>query len=147
MLLNYPPTLYGREPFFDRITQTIRDRFLMRRQFHRNDRKSPWNRFTSCAALTLYLFALVVIPALHGHDCENGTATCCEHSETIPDQNSVPVDSCPICEFVHLVVPFFTVSEPLLYRTDIVDEVCVVVSIPSVAHATILPPCRAPPVI
>jgi len=104
-----------------------------------------WNRFISCAALGLYIVALVVLPALHEHGCEHDAATCCEHSESSP---ILPVssDTCSICEFAHLAIPFFVVSEPLLSQADICSEISFTVSIPSVTEVAVLPPCRAPPV-
>jgi hypothetical protein len=113
------------------------------------NRKSFWNRFAACAALGLYVFALVVMPALHGHSCghhADTTDTCCQHSEHAPD---VPLsdDPCPICEFAHLAIPFFVMSEPLLLQMDIVAQISFTVSIPLVADAAILPTCRAPPVL
>jgi hypothetical protein len=104
-----------------------------------------WNRFTSCAVLGLYVLALVVLPALHGHGCEQDAATCCEHSESSPIF-PVSSDTCSICEFAHLAIPFFEISEPLPLQADTCSEIFFTVSIPSVAEVTVLPPCRAPPV-
>ena len=110
------------------------------------NQKPFWSRFISCAALGLYVFALVAMPALHGHSCEHPAETCCNHSEHVPD---VPLsdDPCPICEFAHLAIPFFVISEPLLLQADIVVQISFTVSIPLVADAAVLPPCRAPPVL
>ena len=117
----------------------------MRKRFFHNNRKPIGSRFVSCIALGLYVLALVVLPALHGHGCEHDTATCCKHSESPP---ILPVsnDSCSICEFAYLAIPFFEISEPPLFQADINSEISFTVSIPSVAEATLLPPCRAPPV-
>ena len=108
------------------------------------NRNSLWSRSVSCTALVLYTFALVVVPALHTHGGDCSAAACCE-------QHSVPhapdhVD-CSICEFAHLVIPFFVASDPLSLETDVVLERLLTVSLPSVVEATILPPCRAPPVL
>jgi hypothetical protein len=115
-------------------------------RFRRNNRMPLWSRLVSCAALGLYLFALVILPAMHGHSCEHAADTCCGHSESAP-QHVPDADDCPICEFALLAVPYFTVAEPLLWQAESVSDVSFVVSIPSVADVTALPPCRAPPVI
>ena len=113
-----------------------------------NNRKPRWSRFVVCAALGLYLPTLVSVPMLHTHGCEHDVKVCCNGH---PASGHIPApdsdDSCLACEFAHLVIPFFMISEPLVWRTDIVDEICVTVSVPSVAHATALPPCRAPPAV
>ena len=118
---------------------------MMKRHCGKN--RNPFrNRFVSCAALGLYVFALIVLPGLHGHNCERPVETCCEHSEPAPCLPNSD-DSCPICEFAVLVVPFFVVAEPLLWRVDAVSEISFTLSIPPVANVTDLPPCRAPPVV
>ena len=119
--------------------------FSMSKQFHCEDQKPFWNRFISCTALGLYVCACVAMPALHGHSCEHPAETCCEHSESAPDIPAAD-DPCPICEFAHLVVPFFVFSEPLLLQAVSVSQISFTVSIPLVADAAALPPCRAPPV-
>jgi hypothetical protein len=119
-------------------------------QRYRSANQTPLgSRLVSCVALGVYLVALVVMPAWHGHACEHEhtTETCCEHSDHVPDSPPVSDNSCPICEFAHLAVPFHTIAEPLLWQADIVSEISFAVSIPSVGHATALPPCRAPPVL
>jgi len=110
-------------------------------------RKQTWSRLIACATLGLYLIALVIMPALHRHDCEHAAEICCEHSESPPHPTPHSDDSCPICEFALLAVPYLTVSEPLLWQSDIVSELFFTDSILSVAYVTTLPPCRAPPVI
>ena len=105
-----------------------------------------WSRSVSCAVLGLYAFILTVIPILHNHGCEHPDETCCEHSDpgpTIPDSD----DSCLICEFAVLAVPYLMVSESLVWQPDVVSEICLTLSIPPVADVTDIPPCRAPPVI
>ena len=118
--------------------------------FRRNNRKPQRIRFAACTALGLYLLTLFAVPMLHTHGCEHAVQTCC-HDHPAPDSKHVPVpdsdDSCPVCEFAHHVISFFMISEPLIGQTNSVDEVWVTISIPSVAHATALPPCRAPPVV
>ena len=103
-------------------------------------------RLISCVALGLYVFALVVLPGLHGHGCDHPVETCCEHSESTPDLPDSD-DACPICEFAVLAVPFLTASDPLLWQPDTVSEISFTLSIPPVADATDLPPCRAPPIV
>ena len=109
-------------------------------RLHTNNRKPQWNRFVSCAALGLCLFALVAMPALDQHIFHHSAVTYSEHS-------SDSENTCPICQFVRLVTPYFVDIELVPLPTDIVVETCLTVSIPSVAYATALPPCRAPPVV
>ncbi|MDR0326805.1 MAG: hypothetical protein LBI05_00765 [Planctomycetaceae bacterium] len=117
-------------------------------RFRNKNRKSLWSRLVTYAALGLYLFALVILPALHRLCCEHThAASCCEHSEHTPQPTHDSDDSCPICEFAQLVVPYWTVSEPLLRQPDIGFTISFILLAPSVAHATILPPCRAPPAV
>ena len=118
-------------------------------RLHTNNRKPQWSRFISCAVLGLYLLTLFAVPMLHTHGCEHEVQTCCsEHSDSVPSHVPIPDsdDSCPVCEFANLIIPFFTVSEPFVWRTDIAGEVYVTISALPVAYAIILPPCRAPPV-
>ena len=117
--------------------------------FCRNNRKPQRIRIASCAALGLYLLTLVAVPMLHTHGGEHDVKICCrEHP--VPPPCHIPApnsdDSCPVCEFANLVIPFTTVFEPLMERIDIVDEVCIAASIPTVAYAAALPSCRAPPI-
>ena len=115
-------------------------------QFCGKNRNLFRNRWVSCAALGLYAFALIILPVLHEHGCDHPTETCCGHSEpapSLPDSS----DSCPICEFAVLAVPFLTASEPLLWQPDTISEISSTLSIPPVAGVTDLPPCRAPPVV
>jgi len=118
----------------------------MRKQSLCKNWKPLWDRFVACAVLGLYTFALIVLPALHGHGCEVNADTCCEHSDT---DSTLPVqdDSCSICEFAWLTVPFCMIDEPLLSQADICSEISYTISLPSVADGTLLPPCRAPPVL
>jgi hypothetical protein len=117
----------------------------MLKQDHRTSQKPLWFRFISCAVFGFYLFALVAMPALDQLVFHHAV-TCSEHSS---DSDSTPVsdseNSCPICKFVQLAVPFFEVSDPLIGQWDTVSEVYLTVAIPSVAHAAALPACRAPP--
>ena len=106
------------------------------------------SRFIACTVLGLYTFALVAMPALdgllHAHLAEP-RIECVD-----PDSHSqlpIPTETCPICELVRLVVPFFTVDMPLLLRTDIGSNVVFTVLIPPITDAIVLPPCRAPPVL
>ena len=106
------------------------------------------SRFISCAALSAYLFAFVVLPVLHSHsgEHEHEVKTCCsEQSIPVPAPDSD--NSCTICEFAHLIVPLFMISEPLVQRSDIVDRAHFAIAIPLAVHTATLPPCRAPPVI
>jgi hypothetical protein len=120
----------------------------MATQFFRDNWKPLWSRFISCVALCGYLFPLFAVPMLHTHGCDHEVKTCCtEHADPAPLHSPDSDHSCPSCEFATLIIPCFTVSEKLVWQTDIVDKVCVPVSIPSVACAIILPPCRAPPVV
>jgi len=91
------------------------------------------------------MFAFVVLPAFHGHGCESSIETCCEHPDT-ESSFPVPEDSCLICEFARLTVPFCVIDTPHLSQEDIGSELSFTISRPSVADATILPPCRASPV-
>ena len=115
-----------------------------------DNRKPQWVRLVSCTALVFYLFTLVAVPMLHTHGGGHEAKNCCGEPPT-PDSSRVPTpdsdDSCPVCEFAHLVVPFFTHSEPLIWRADTVEEIYSTLLIPSVASVTALPPCRAPPMI
>ena len=117
-------------------------------QFRSNNWKPQWCRFLACAALGGYLFTLFAAPVLHTHGCTHDVKTCCnEHSDSVPAQAPDSDDSCSVCEFARLVIPFFIVSEPLMWRADVVDEACVTVSFSRVACVAVLPPCRAPPVV
>jgi hypothetical protein len=111
----------------------------MFKRFRCENRKPVWSRFVSCAAIGLYVFALVVMPAVdvYNHGCR---------AEVNGEQSNSEKD-CPICEFARLVVPFFVVADPFVLQTDTGVEICFTISIPSVVSATALPPCRAPPVV
>ena len=118
----------------------------MRKRFCGKNRSPFRNRWVSCAALGLYAFALVVIPVLHEHECDHPAEACCEHSEPVPHHPDSD-DSCSICEFATLAVPFVTVAEPLLWQVNAVSEISFILWIPPVADVTDLPPCRAPPAV
>ena len=105
------------------------------------------NRFLSCTALALYVCALVAMPALDGLLHAHLVAPGLECAD--PDPNSqlpVPTDTCPICQFMRLAVPFVTVEVPLPIQADVVFDISFSVSIPLVTNVLPLPPCRAPPV-
>ena len=93
------------------------------------------------------MLALVVLPVLDRYVFDHSIAA---YSSRSPDSGRVPVpnseNSCPICQFVHQAIPFFEVSDPLVWQVDIVAEAYVAISIPSVLYITALPPSRAPPV-
>ena len=111
----------------------------MCKRFRCENRKPVWNRFVSCAVIGLYMFALVVMPAVdvYNHGCRAAMGS--EQSDSEKD--------CPICEFARLAVPFFVVADPFVLQTDTGIEICFTFPIPSVANVTALPPCRAPPVV
>jgi Sec-independent protein secretion pathway component TatC len=111
----------------------------MVKRFRRENRKPVWNRFVSCAIIGLYVFALVVMPAVdvYNHGCRAVMGS--EQSDSEKD--------CPICEFARLAVPFVVVADPFVLQMDTSAELCLIISIPSVADVTDLPPCRAPPVV
>jgi hypothetical protein len=119
----------------------------MVRRFRSENQKLRWNRMVSCAVLGVYLLAFVLLPTVHGYICTNTAKTSCQQSHSAPLQEPVSGDSCPICEFAHLIIPFFTVAEPLLWQPDTVAEVCFTTPIPPVVYAAALPPCRAPPIL
>ena len=106
-----------------------------------------WNRLISCAALSLYVCALVVMPAVHGHSCEHQATTCCEHHSESDSDLPVPEDTCSLCEFVRLAIPFVVIDLPVPLQAEIGCDLSFTISIPSVADAAILPPCRAPPAV
>ena len=116
-------------------------------QFRRNNRKPLWGRFVSCTVLGLYLCALVAAPALHWHAFEHNVVSYGEQSSSestpVPDSE----DTCPLCEFLRAAIPYFVDAEPFQLQTDTVAETYSTVSNPLVAYATVLPPCRAPPVV
>ena len=108
-------------------------------RFCNENRKRVWNRFVACAAIGLYVFALIVMPALdvYNHGCRAAMGH--EQSDSEKD--------CPICEFARLAVPFVMVADPFVLQMDTSTELCSIISIPSVATVTPLPPSRAPPVV
>ena len=116
-------------------------------QFRTNNRKPKWSRFISCTVLGFYLCALVAAPALHWHLFEHSAISYSEQSDTghVPVPNSE--NDCPLCEFLRAAVPFFVDYKPVLLQTDVVVKTYFTVSNPPVAYVTILPPCRAPPVV
>jgi hypothetical protein len=120
----------------------------MQKQFPRENRKPFWSRLAACIVLGFYLLALVVLPALDRLIFDHGIVISCKHFPS--DSNGVPVPdsekSCPICKFVRLAVPHFVTPDPLLWQEETLSEVSLSVSIPLVVYATVLPPCRAPPV-
>ena len=113
------------------------------KRFRCENRNLLRHRFISCATLGLYAFALIVLPVFHEHGCDHSVETCCDHSEPVPSDSD---DSCPICEFAVLAVPFLAVPEPLLWQADAASEISLTLLILPVADVTDLPPCRAPPV-
>jgi hypothetical protein len=117
----------------------------MTKRFRGKNRNSFLNRILSCIALVLYSLALIAMPVMHVHGCEHDTDSCCGHSHSVPTLDNGEV--CPICEFAHLTVPFFTVTEPLLGQSNTVFSISLPVSIPPVIQIAALPPSRAPPVI
>jgi hypothetical protein len=119
----------------------------MFKRFYYKTRKPFWSRFVSCTALGFYLFALIVMPALHWHAFGHGAVASSEHSadfDTVPTSDSE--ETCPMCQFVCLAIPFFVVSDPLPQPTDTIAEVCSTLPTLLVVDATDLPPCRAPPI-
>ena len=119
--------------------------------------KPIWSRLLAGVLLGAYLFALVALPAMHGHGCKHSADAysanaysadaCCEHSEPNSNSGVSSNEPCPICVFAHLIVPFFTVSVPIPYQADIICKTSLAVVILSVACPTDLPPCRAPPLV
>ena len=101
----------------------------------------------SCAVLALYGFAFIAMPAMHGYTCEHLVETCCTHHSESDYPHPDPEDTCLLCEFVRLAIPFVTIDVPILLQVDIACERSFTVLIPSVVDATVLPPCRAPPVV
>ena len=99
---------------------------------------------TSCAVLGLYVLALVATPALHGQIHDLLIEPCCEQSDC---DHPIPEDTCSLCEFVRAAIPFTMVDGLPTLQPDIIAYTSFAISIPPVADATILPPCRAPPVL
>jgi len=116
----------------------------MTKQFFSKNWTPLWSRFASCIALSLYMFAIVAMPALHEHVLH--TETACEQSAPVSD------DSCSVCEFVRSTVYLVVTTEGHLSQVTIdfnissADSILSTVSVFSVANETVLPPCRAPPV-
>jgi hypothetical protein len=105
-------------------------------RFRSENRKPGWGRFVTCAVLVLYLFAFVVMPVLHER----------WHSGFTSVSSLVSGDSCPLCKFVRVAVPFFASPELFEWQSETVAQAFSIISIPSVADAIALPLCRAPPV-
>ena len=110
----------------------------MIRQFRDENRAQFRNRLMACGATGLCLFALVLMPALHGY-WHTGFGSVAASSLNADDD-------CPICNFVRQANPLFTPSELPQWQAGIVAPVSFIVSIPPVVQSTVLPPCRAPPV-
>ena len=91
----------------------------------------------------LYVLTLVATPALHGQIHDFFIEPCCEQTDC---DHPIPEGTCLLCEFVRVTVPFTTIDGLPTLQPDIVAYIPYTVAIPSVADATILPPCRAPPV-
>jgi len=91
------------------------------------------------------MFTLAAVPTLDEYAyC---IEPCFEHFDDEPEfEPPAPEEADPICELLRLSVPFFTDDVPSLLQTGIDFNHSFPVLIPSVADATILPPCRAPPV-
>ena len=105
-------------------------------RFRSENRKPGWGRFVTCAVLVLYLFAFVVLPVLHER----------LHSGFASTSSLVSGDSCPLCKFVRVAVPYFASPDLFDGQSETVAQAFFFISIPSVADATALPLCRAPPV-
>ena len=112
-----------------------------------SENRNPFrNRFVSYTTVGLYVFALIILPVLHGHSCEHPVETSSEHSEPAPGFPDSD-DSCPICAFAVLIVPFLMAYEPLLEQTITFSELSCILLILPVVDVTDLPPCRASPVV
>jgi len=84
------------------------------------------------------------MPALHEHVHAHLVEPCCEQSDC---DHPIPEDTCTLCEFVRAAIPFYAADAPLLSQADIDSVIFFTISIPPVVDTTILPPCRAPPVV
>ena len=103
------------------------------------------SRLTACAVVGLYMFTLIVIPSwdTYGYFVESDSAYSGSSHEFEPP---APESTDLISELVRLSVPFFVVGVPFLLTIGVETNISFAVLPPSVANATILPPCRAPPV-
>jgi len=87
----------------------------MTRRFYSKNRTPFWSRFTSCAVLGLYVFALVALPAWHGLVHTYFVESSLANTDSAPNSKSpIPEDKCPVCEFVRTAVPFAEIDIPLL---------------------------------
>jgi len=100
----------------------------------------------TCAVIGLYIFTLAAIPALDEYAyCIEPCLECFDDELEI--ELPTPEETDPICELLRLSVSFFSADVPLLLQTDLDSDNSLPVLILPVVDATILPPCRAPPVL
>ena len=116
---------------------------MFKRFFHKNCNPLR-NRFVACAAVGLYIATFAAITALDEYAyCIEPCLECFDDDREFEPPSPEKTD--PLCEFLRLSVPFFMADVPLLLQTGIGSKNSFPILIPSVADATILPPCRAPP--
>jgi len=98
-----------------RFTDMVRDFTVNKRLCSEN--QNPFrSRLLSWIALGFCAFALVALPALHGHIHHLLVETSSEHSNSgLP----VPDKLCPICKFVRTAVSFCVIAESLLLHAGI----------------------------
>ena len=110
-------------------------------------KRQRYNQFIACTVLVLCLSALVAAPALHEYLFNHTIAILGEQSSS--ETGHVPEEegSCPLCEFLRLAIPHFVDAKPFQLQTGTLAEKTFPVSIPAVACADVLPPCRAPPCV